>query len=1272
MMKMLTRLLLIIAIFPCFSSAEDKSIDWRIQRYEDMTASVGDKFTFNWNFVHDVYIHPNGGCSDATGIEIGTSSGASYTFTEDDVGEVTFVCTIPGHCFAGQILKVKVSNPPSQVADIPQTAIANGKFETLVAALGATDLVTPLSEPAGPFTVFAPTDAAFASLPDGLVTCLLEPDNKDILADILKYHVLSGKVLSTDLSDGLTATTLNGDDVVVDLSNGVKINNSVVSAVDVEASNGVIHVLDSVLVPSDIDIDTFLDSCRDIPEIAIANGNFETLVAALGAADLVEALSEPAGPFTVFAPTDAAFASLPDGLVTCLLEPDNKDTLADILKYHVLSGKVLSTDLSDGLTATTLSGDNVVVDLSNGVKINNSVVSAVDVEATNGVIHVLDSVLVPSDIDINAFLASCRDIPETAIANGNFETLVAALGAADLVEALSEPAGPFTVFAPTDAAFASLPDGLVTCLLEPDNKDTLADILKYHVLSGNVLSTDLSDGLTATTLNGDDVVVDLSNGVKINDSIVSAVDVGASNGVIHVLDSVLVPSDIDVDAFLTSCQQEEEEPSCKDVDDWSDIFGFNCEFYAQFFCLFAGIFQDANGVDASEACCACGGGIEATPVTDIPQTAIANGKFETLVAALTATNLVTPLSEPAGPFTVFAPTDEAFASLPDGLVGCLLEPDNKDILADILKYHVLSGKVLSTDLSDGLTATTLNGDDVVVDLSNGVKINNSVVSAVDVEATNGVIHVLDSVLVPSDIDINAFLTSCRDISETAIASGNFDTLVAALGAADLVEALSEPAGPFTVLAPTDEAFASLPDGLVTCLLEPNNKDTLADILKYHVISGKVLSTDLSDGLTATTLNGNDVVVNLSNGIKINDSVVSAVDVGTSNGVIHVLDSVLVPSDIDINAFLVSCRDIPEIAIVNGNFDTLVAALGAADLVEALSEPAGPFTVFAPTDAAFARLPDGLVTCLLKPKNKDTLADILKYHVLAGKVLSTNLSDGLTATTLNGDDVVVDLSNGVKINDSVVSAVDVEASNGVIHVLDSVLVPSDIDVGAFLTSCQQEVGECKTVSTQENFVLSDYVSKRWYVHMQAVTKYSPPEQNYCVSARYAERNRPTFPWRYTVNVQNQARLGSTDGRLVGGPLCAYNTDSKDPAKLAVAPCWLPKKFSGDYWVIRYNEDDGYAIISGGQPTIPSGNSGLCKTGTGINQSGLWFFSRSPDRNETLISLLNDIAQNEEGFDTSVLSPVDQVGCVYDEDYRRLALLGDGSHSDGLLRGTGTAV
>merc|ERR1719215_842926 len=148
-----------------------------------------------------------------------------------------------------------------------------------------------------------------------------------------------------------------------------------------------------------------------------------------------------------------------------------------------------------------------------------------------------------------------KDIPSTAIAAGSFNTLVAALSATDLVGALSEPNGPFTVFAPTDEAFDALPDGLVTCLLEPDNKGALTSILTYHVVSGQVLSTDLEDGMTATTLQGEDVTVDLTDGVMINDSEVVMADVMTSNGVIHVIDAVLVPPSIDVAAFLETCSE---------------------------------------------------------------------------------------------------------------------------------------------------------------------------------------------------------------------------------------------------------------------------------------------------------------------------------------------------------------------------------------------------------------------------------------------------------------------------------------------------------------------------------------------------------------------------------------------------------------------------------------------------------------------------------------------------------------------------------------------
>ena len=152
--------------------------------------------------------------------------------------------------------------------------------------------------------------------------------------------------------------------------------------------------------------DAMADEAGTIVDVAVANGSFNTLVAAVGAADLVETLSSE-GPFTVFAPTDDAFAALPDGLVDCLLLPENKESLSAILTYHVVGGQVMSTDLTDGPVAT-VQGEEITVDLTDGVTLNGSVtVAAADVEASNGVIHVIDGVLVPPSIDVPAFLESC-------------------------------------------------------------------------------------------------------------------------------------------------------------------------------------------------------------------------------------------------------------------------------------------------------------------------------------------------------------------------------------------------------------------------------------------------------------------------------------------------------------------------------------------------------------------------------------------------------------------------------------------------------------------------------------------------------------------------------------------------------------------------------------------------------------------------------------------------------------------------------------------------
>ena len=265
------------------------------------------------------------------------------------------------------------------------------------------------------------------------------------------------------------------------------------------------------------------------------------------------------------------------------------------------------------------------------------------------------------------------------------------------------------------------------------------------------------------------------------------------------------------------------------------------------------------------------------------------------------------------------------------------------------------------------------------------------------------------------------------IAETAAGAGSFKTLLAAAEAAGLTEALSGE-GPLTVFAPTDEAFAKLPEGTIPALL--NNVDRLRAVLLYHVVPGKVDAAAVSKVDSATTLLGQPVTVDTSHGVTINGATVTKADIHCSNGIIHVIDTVLLP------------QDIVGIAAGAEGFGTLVAALTAAGLVETL-QGEGPFTVLAPTDAAFAKLPEGTVASLLKPENKDKLVAVLTNHVVAGQVKAEQVVTLKSATTLQGSELriaVKDDGSAVHIGDATVVQADILALNGVIHVIDTVLVP----------------------------------------------------------------------------------------------------------------------------------------------------------------------------------------------------------------------------------------
>jgi uncharacterized surface protein with fasciclin (FAS1) repeats len=264
----------------------------------------------------------------------------------------------------------------------------------------------------------------------------------------------------------------------------------------------------------------------------------------------------------------------------------------------------------------------------------------------------------------------------------------------------------------------------------------------------------------------------------------------------------------------------------------------------------------------------------------------------------------------------------------------------------------------------------------------------------------------------------------KDIVDTAIAAGSFKTLVTtAVQAADLVETLKGE-GPFTVFAPTDEAFAKLPKGTLEDMLKPESKTKLASILTYHVVAGEMFAGKVvkSDGATTVQVDGKKVLVDKAQVVK--------TDIKCSNGVIHVIDAVVLPAG----------DNIVETAKNAGTFKTLLTAAAAADLAETLASD-GPLTVFAPTDEAFGKLPEGTVEELLKPENKQKLAKILKAHVVSGRVYGVDAAKAGMANTLAAYKLKFTKSaHGLQVNGIKIVAADIDAANGVIHVIDRVILP----------------------------------------------------------------------------------------------------------------------------------------------------------------------------------------------------------------------------------------
>ncbi len=414
--------------------------------------------------------------------------------------------------------------PPSDTDTIAAFVASNPDYSSLLAALERADLVSTLSGQ-GPFTVFAPNNAAFTEFLDGTA---LNDVPVDVLREVLLNHVLGLEVTSSQINTGYVTNQANLSSYIEKSGSDVTINGKVsVTAADIDRTNGVIHAVDKV-----IGVPTLLD-------FVAADSNLSTLatVATSNSAAVIAALGDTEGSLTVLAPTNDAFTALGD------ISGVPAATIEQILLNHAISGKLLSGDLSTGYGNTLASyGDpanminlSIYINTEGGVSFNGiSTVTTADIVAGNGVAHVVDAVI------------TLPDVTTFATADANFSSLAGALTDAGLVTALQAangsgtPEAPFTIFAPTNDAFSALssvPTGMA-----------LTDVLTYHVIEkNNVRSTDLTSVAGAVaTVNGGNVTISadpatVTGASNTSASNIIAIDVQATNGVIHAIDQVLMP-----------------------------------------------------------------------------------------------------------------------------------------------------------------------------------------------------------------------------------------------------------------------------------------------------------------------------------------------------------------------------------------------------------------------------------------------------------------------------------------------------------------------------------------------------------------------------------------------------------------------------------------------------------------------------------------------------------------------------------------------------------
>lgn len=839
--------------------------------------------------------------------------------------------------------------------------------------------------------------------------------------------------------------------------------------------------LRSLFIASTLLLVTFVSAQTNVYDDVIAVSPDHTyLKTAIDEAGLAEALQTENATFTVFAPDNTAFEDLARALETDINGLLALENLSDVLLYHVLDMEASSGDINNGDLVTPLNNSNTLkltVTSEGSVYVNQAMVNAADLITDNGIVHSMNAVLLPIET-----------VADIAIDN-DFTYLTAAVITAELLPALTDPFADYTVFAPDNMAFKDLAETLGTDIEGLLSLENLSDILLYHVLGVSAFSGDISNGDIVSPLNDANTIkltATLEGAVYANQAMVTLADVAADNGVVHAIDAVILPvetvADIAIDngfSYLTAAVVRAEllpaltnpfanftvfapdntafENLAMALDsdineilnrkDLADILLYHVLGSSSFEVDLnnGGFLNPLNNVNTIKITSTSEGTVYANqamvtladvvsdngvvhaidavllPVETVADIAIDNG-FSYLTAAVTTAELMPALTDPFADYTVFAPDNAAFESIAQALgtdIEGLLALEN---LTDILLYHVLGSSAFSGDLNNGDIVTPLNDANTIkltVTSEGMVYTNQAMVTLADVTAENGVVHAINAVILPNET-----------VADVAIDNG-FSYLTTAIVTAELLPAITNPLADFTVFAPDDMAFEDLATALGTDINGLLALENLSEVLLYHVLDASTFSTDITNGdILSPIYNANTIKMTATSEgmVYANQAMVTLADVAADNGVVHAIDQVILPAE-----------TVVDVAIDN-DFTSLTQAVITAELLPALTNPFAEYTVFAPDNASFEKLAETLDTDLNGILELSILPEVLLYHVIDGIYLSTDLENG-SVTTLNGQDVVVDLNSGVMINDANVVLADVLSDNGVVHVIDQVLLPT---------------------------------------------------------------------------------------------------------------------------------------------------------------------------------------------------------------------------------------